>query len=768
MDNVNALELNKPVIAEHQLLALANACDGDVFSVLGIHEHDENCLIYRVYKPDADIVKVSALYLNNNEQTLLTLKRYQDSDLFYLLFDQHQFKITPILTLYYPSDTPFRQHDVYELDSYCLPSTLDSHAMYLFNEGTLAHAHLHLGAHYQNMMNTPGVRFTVWAPNAQVVSVVGDFNFWQADRHMMRKHPASGVWEIFIGGVIEGQAYKFSLLTANGERIEKADPYARLMQKAPETASVIASKAMIIGASEQTQTSPAVLDNPLRIEQLPEDINACSSPISIYEVHLGSWKRAGPDNHFLTYRELAHSLVDYVEDMGFTHVQFMPMSEYPFEGSWGYQPIGMFSPTNRLGSAADFLFLVNAFKQKGIGVLLDWVPAHFPSDNHGLATFDGTHLYEHADARQGFHPDWQTHIFNYGRAEVRSYLLSSANFWLETFGLSGLRVDAVASMLYLDYSREDNEWVPNEYGGRDNLAAIDFIKQLNSVLTQRHPSAAMVAEESTAWGGVTNSTTDGGLGFNYKWNMGWMNDSLSFMKNDPVHRQYHLDEMTFSLVYSFSEQFILPLSHDEVVHGKGSMINKMPGDDWQKFANLRCYYAFMWAHPGKKLMFMGSEFAQYHEWSHEQSLDWHLLNDQKHLQIQSLVRALNRIYRTNQALYRDDLKGEGFQWVDAQNYQQSILSFIRYTRTFENAVICVTNFTPVVHEHFLLGVPNASHYRLLLNTDDCLYGGSGVNCTPNNDNHLQVTSQPMHGYKQSVELTIPPLATIYLMAEVSN
>lgn len=764
MDSVNSLELIKPVICEDDLTGISSASCSDVFSVLGVHEHDENCFIYRVYKPHASVVKVNAFYIENNEQELITLKRFQDSDLFYLLFDQKQLNITPVLTLYYPSETPLSQHEVKELDSYSLPSTLDADAMYLFNEGTLAHAHLHLGAHHQEVFNTLGVRFTVWAPNALAVSVVGDFNYWQAERHIMRKHLASGVWEIFIAGVTCGQAYKFSLLTANGERIEKADPYAALMQKAPETASVITPTKHVECTKELAASVD--FDNTQEIEQLPTDINACSKPISIYEVHLGSWKRAGEHKHFLTYLELADSLVEYVEQMGFTHVQFMPISEFPFEGSWGYQPIGMFSPTNRLGSTEDFLFLVNAFKHKGIGVLLDWVPAHFPSDNHGLAKFDGTHLYEHADIRQGFHPDWQTHIFNYGRAEVRSYLLSSANFWLENFGLSGLRVDAVASMLYLDYSRESNEWVPNEYGGRDNLAAIDFIKQLNSMLSQRHPDTAMIAEESTAWGGVTNSTNDGGLGFSYKWNMGWMNDSLSFMQKDPIHRQFHLDEMTFSLIYSFSEQFILPLSHDEVVHGKGSLINKMPGDDWQKFANLRCYYAFMWAHPGKKLIFMGGEFAQYHEWSHDKSLDWHLLNEDKHQQVQLLVKDLNHIYRATPVLYRDDLQGEGFQWIDAQNHQQSILSFIRYVNSFDKALLSITNFTPMVHENFLLGVPKAEHYRLLLNTDDSKYGGSGVDCGQGNVDKLKIVAKPMHGFEQAIELTIPPLATVYLIAEV--
>lgn len=715
---------------EHSVLALLEQGKSfDAFAILGLHKDDElNCWLYRVYLPGANFV---SLEYQGRE---LVFSRFEHSDLFHLQWHNNNIPIDAKLKVEYPGVTTA----IY--DCYRFPSDLDQQAMYLFCEGTLAHAHRHFGAHLTHNAGVSGIRFTVWAPNACNVSVVGDFNYWNPAVHVMRKHPASGVWELFIPAISDGNNYKFSLLTAAGQRIEKADPFAFAMQKAPETAAV-------------TCTLPCVEP----IEQLPVQLHHVDSPISIYEVHIGSWRRKS-DGSFLSYTEVAQQLVPYVKSLGFTHIQFMPVSEYPFDGSWGYQPIGLFCPSNRFGSASDFANMVQVIKTAGLGVIADWVPAHFPSDEHGLKTFDGTHLYEHADQRQGFHPDWQTHIFNYDRAEVRSFLLSNATFWLESFGLDGLRVDAVASMLYLDYSRNDGEWVPNCYGGRENLGAISLLQYINHHLYGQNPNIMMVAEESTAWPGVTQMTDSGGLGFGYKWNMGWMNDTLEYMVKDPIHRKYHHHNMTFAMVYAFSENFILPLSHDEVVHGKGSMYNKMPGDSWQKFANLRCYYAFMWSHPGKKLLFMGAEFAQINEWNHQQSLDWHLVEFEQHRQISDLITQLNQVYKTYPALYLDGLKGKGFQWLDSHNAEQSILSFIRLAEGRSPAILTVCNFTPVVYDTVRIGVPFAGEYELVLNTDEQVFGGSGV--CPGKTHFTEDVEH--NGFSTSIVLKVAPLATYYL------
>ena len=715
-----------------QVSALERGCFKDPFSFLGVHTDSNGKQCIRCFLPAAKSVSVKS------KGTVINCSRYMDSDLFIahlnsVLSDDYE------LVIKY-SDCTVSQRDIYNF-----PSALDTHAMYLFNEGTLEHAYRHLGAHFITLNETDGVRFSVWAPNASSVSVIGEFNHWQRNHHFMRFNPGSGVWDIFIPALTAGQCYKFAITTTSGDVLEKADPFAFKMQQAPGTASVLQPQ---LGAIKLTD----------KMLKQKAKRNAIDAPISIYEVHLGSWQRK-IDNCYLNYTEFAEHLISYVKETGFTHIQLMPISEYPFDGSWGYQPVGLFSPTSRFGSVDDFRYFVQRCHEENIGLLVDWVPGHFPSDPHGLHCFDGTHLYEHADARQGFHPDWNTYIYNYDRPEVRSFLVANAMFWLEEFAIDGLRVDAVASMLYLDYSREEGQWVPNCYGGRENLGAIECLKQVNLRSYANNPGIMMVAEESTAWPGVTRQVDHDGLGFGYKWNMGWMNDSLHYMQRDPLYRQHHHHEMTFSMVYAFSENYILPLSHDEVVHGKGSLIEKMPGDDWQQFANLRAYYAFMWAHPGKKLLFMGGEFAQRKEWNHDQSLDWHLLEHQSHNGIQNTVKTLNEVYTSTPALYELDSEPAGFSWIDNQNAQQSIFSFVRYAKKASDYVVVVCNLTPNVYQGYQIGVPSNGHFEVVLNTDDELLFGSGVKVS---DGLIATEASPSHGHQNSVLITLPPLATVYL------
>ncbi|TGE84959.1 1,4-alpha-glucan branching enzyme [Pseudoalteromonas sp. KS88] len=715
-----------------QVSALERGCFKDPFSFLGVHTDSNGKQCIRCFLPAAKSVSVKS------KGTVINCSRYMDSDLFIahlnsVLSDDYE------LVIKY-SDCTVSQRDIYNF-----PSALDTHAMYLFNEGTLEHAYRHLGAHFITLNETDGVRFSVWAPNANSVSVIGEFNHWQRNHHFMRFNPGSGVWDIFIPALTAGQCYKFAITTTSGDVLEKADPFAFKMQQAPGTASVLQPQ---LGAIKLTD----------KMLKQKAKRNAIDAPISIYEVHLGSWQRK-IDNCYLNYTEFAEHLISYVKETGFTHIQLMPISEYPFDGSWGYQPVGLFSPTSRFGSVDDFRYFVQRCHEENIGLLVDWVPGHFPSDPHGLHCFDGTHLYEHADARQGFHPDWNTYIYNYDRPEVRSFLVANAMFWLEEFAIDGLRVDAVASMLYLDYSREEGQWVPNCYGGRENLGAIECLKQVNLRSYANNPGIMMVAEESTAWPGVTRQLDHDGLGFGYKWNMGWMNDSLHYMQRDPLYRQHHHHEMTFSMVYAFSENYILPLSHDEVVHGKGSLIEKMPGDDWQQFANLRAYYAFMWAHPGKKLLFMGGEFAQRKEWNHDQSLDWHLLEHQSHNGIQNTVKTLNEVYTSTPALYELDSEPAGFSWIDNQNAQQSIFSFVRYAKKASDYVVVVCNLTPNVYQGYQIGVPSNGHFEVVLNTDDELLFGSGVKVS---DGLIATEASPSHGHQNSVLITLPPLATVYL------
>ena len=717
-----------------QVTALQGGRFKDPFSFLGAHAY-KNSYEIRVYLPAAKNVNI----IINDKKVIA--KRYNSSDLF--ITTSNEMPTQP-----YKCNVEYSNSALCFYDEYSFASSLDTGAMYLFNEGSLEHAYKHLGAHFINQQGVDGVRFCVWAPNAASVSVIGEFNLWQANRHYMRFHPACGVWELFIAGLQPDTCYKFSIVTQQGDVLEKADPFAFKMQQAPGTASVLQQQAASISLS----------DSELKNRQKRNHIDA---PVSIYEVHLGSWQRA-EENRYLSYSELADKLVNYTLEMGFTHIQLMPISEYPFDGSWGYQPVGLFAPTSRFGDYSSFKYFVQQCHKANLGVLLDWVPGHFPSDPHGLHHFDGTHLFEHADIRQGFHPDWNTYIYNYDRPEVKSFLISNAMYWLEQFGLDGLRVDAVASMLYLDYSRKEGEWVANCYGGRENLGAIECLKQVNLRSYKNNPGIMMVAEESTAWPGVTQSVDHNGLGFGYKWNMGWMNDSLHYMQHDPLYRQHHHHEMTFSMVYAFSENYILPLSHDEVVHGKGSLIEKMPGDDWQKFANLRAYYAFMWAHPGKKLLFMGGEIAQRKEWDHNHSIDWHLLEHKSHCGIQNTVQALNTVYQKSPALYELDSSPAGFEWIDNNNNEQSIFSFVRYAKNAHDFIVVVANFTPVSYQEYEIGVPAAGKYKVILNTDDDAFFGSGIKVTANKNATVSSVKASVHGFSHSIKIAMGGLTTIYL------
>jgi 1,4-alpha-glucan branching enzyme len=628
-------------------------------------------------------------------------------------------------------------------DPYRFGPVLGDMDVWLLGEGSHLRPYEILGATPRVVDGVPGTAFAVWAPNATRVSVVGDFNFWDGRRHPMRLRRECGVWELFLPGVAKGARYKFELLDRNGQLLpQKADPYARQSELRPATASVVAAM------------PPVAPPSPARAQA-----NQLDAAMSIYEVHLGSWRRKPEDgNRWLNWDELADELVPYAQDMGFTHLELLPVSEHPFDGSWGYQTLGQFSPTARFGDNNGFRRFVDRAHAAGLGVLLDWVPAHFPTDAHGLAQFDGTHLYEYADRREGFHNDWNTLIYNFGRTEVRNFLVGSALYWLERFDVDGLRVDAVASMLYRDYSRKAGEWIPNAHGGRENLEAIAFIKRTNEVIGGERPQAVTLAEESTAFPAVSRPTYAGGLGFHFKWNMGWMHDTLQYMARDPIHRAHHHGEITFGMVYAFTENFVLPLSHDEVVHGKGSLLAKMPGDRWQQFANLRAYYGFMWGHPGKKLLFMGCEFAQQAEWNHDQSLDWHLLAHGNHAGMQRLVRDLNQLYKASPALYARDFNGEGFEWIDHGDARRSLLSFVRKAPNGQRLLV-VCNFAPVVHEGLRLGVPEAGNWRERLNTDSSHYGGSNVG-TPLGAAHSQAVAS--HGRAQSIVLNVPPLATVFL------
>ena len=631
-----------------------------------------------------------------------------------------------------------------ERDAYSFQPVLGEVDIYLFNEGTHYDIHKKLGAHVKVIGDVPGVHFAVWAPSAQRVSVVGDFNNWDGRVHQMRKLVPSGVWEIFLPGVHEGAHYKFEIRGAHGDVFLKTDPYAFFAQHGVETGCMVFDLGRYQWNDEEwMQTRPR--------------IDSYNSPMSIYEVHIGSWQRIPEDgNRPLSYRELGDRLIPYVKEMGFTHIELMPVMEHPFDGSWGYQVVNYYAPTSRFGNPDEFRNFVDRCHQAGIGVILDWVPGHFPKDAHGLARYDGSCLFEHEDPRLGEHQDWGTLIFNYGRNEVKNFLIGNALFWLEEYHIDGLRVDAVASMLYLDYSRKAGEWIPNCFGGRENLEAIDFMKRCNEVCYERHPGVALIAEESTAWPGVSRPTYTGGLGFGFKWNMGWMNDSLRYISKEPIHRRYHQGEITFSMLYAFHEHFILVLSHDEVVHGKGSLINKMPGDDWQKFANCRMFLAWMWAHPGKKLIFQGIEFGQFSEWKHAFSLDWHLTEQHRNKGLSRLIQHLNWLYTHEPSFYELDDSYEGYEWIDFSDADNSVWSFMRKSCSGER-IVFVVNATPVVREGYRVGVPQPGFYEEILNTDAETYGGSNVGNYGGVEAHEYWNWQ---NQPHSIEINLPPLSVI--------
>lgn len=726
-----------PTLDKAIISAVVNGSFNDPFSVLGSHTlATGKGRVIRVFLPGAESVEAVG---KDGKHLMCKMHRIHRDGLFEGVMSRKS-QSPYQLRVQFPLTTVLLQ------DPYRFGSTLSNDDIYLFHEGRLESAYQTLGANPIQIDGIDGVRFTVWAPNARRVSVVGDFNNWDERVHGMRLHFNSGIWELFLPAVAVGDNYKFAIVGADGSQLPlKSDPYARQTELRPGTASKVPG----------LESFPWQDNDWMQTRGQRQNIE---SAISIYEVHAGSWRRQGDHANWLNYRDLADQLIPYVKYMGFTHIQFLPVNEHPFDGSWGYQPIGMFAATSRFGSADDFRYLVDAAHREGVGILLDWVPGHFPVDEHGLGKFDGTHLYEHSDPRQGFHPDWKTYIFNYDRPEVKSYLLSNAMYWLREFHIDGLRFDAVASMLYLDYSRNEGEWLPNHYGGRENLAAIDLLRLINTRAYQNFPDIMMVAEESTAWPGVTQFADSGGLGFGFKWNLGWMNDTLTYMSRDPIHRQFHQNEMTFGLLYAFSENYILPLSHDEVVHGKRALLEKMPGDDWQKFANLRAYLGFMWGHPGKKLLFMGDEFGQRREWNHDQSLDWHLLQHASHEGIQKLVRDLNAFYCEQAGLWTRDVDPEGFEWITAGEHSGAIFVFVRHGKQPDDDVIVATNLTPTLYEGFRFGVSAEGQYTECINTNHEQYGGT------DHGNPKPVSSEEKgcHGRRYSLKLTLPPLATIML------
>jgi 1,4-alpha-glucan branching enzyme len=709
-------------------LAVIEGRHSDPFCYLGPHV-EEGSPIVRVFLPNAD--EVSAV---DTQGHISELHCVHDAGLFVGRVDDR--------TNRYQLRARFGNSVVQIEDPYRFPPILSEFDLYLLGEGNHLQLFDKLGAHPTTMDSIKGVAFAVFAPNAKRVSVVGDFNFWDGRRHAMRVR-GNGYWEIFVPGVRAGDRYKYEIVAADGRMLPlKADPVAFASEIRPQTASIVADMDAI------PRPAPA-----------PANVNARSAPISIYEVHLGSWRRATNEgNRWLSYTELAKELPRYVRDLGFTHIEFLPVSEHPFDGSWGYQPTGLFAPTSRFGTPSDFAALVDACHRTGLAVLLDWVPGHFPDDPHGLANFDGTALYEHADPRQGRHLDWNTLVYNYGRTEVGNFLLASGLFWLDRYGVDGLRVDAVASMLYLDYSRAQGGWIPNTFGGRENFEAIAFLRRVNTELFRQFPPATTAAEESTAWPMVSRPVDSGGLGFGYKWNMGWMHDTLDYISKDPIYRRHHHGQILFGLHYAFFENFILPISHDEVVHGKRSLLGRMPGDDWQRFANLRAYYGFMFGHPGKKLLFMGNEFAQEREWRHDHSLDWHLLDAPRHAGVSTLIRDLNALYRALPALHELDCEAGGFEWLIMDAADRSTFAWLRKGNAPSDCCLVVVNFTPEVYRDFRINVPFAGFWREVLNTDAAVYGGSDVG------NAGGVNTLP-DGTPPEVSLVIPPLAAIFLIPE---
>jgi 1,4-alpha-glucan branching enzyme len=625
-------------------------------------------------------------------------------------------------------------------------SLLTDHDIYLFKEGSHFKLYDKLGSHVMTINGEEGVYFAVWAPGAEEVSVMGDFNGWNLQSHLLKvRNDESGVWEGFIPGIKKGDIYKYHIFSRyNNYRVDKGDPFVFYWELPPKTASIV------------WDLNYEWNDNEWMVNR--HKFNSLNAPISVYEVHLGSWRRVPEEgDRFLTYREIAHHLANYVKELGFTHVELLPITEHPFYGSWGYQTVGYFAPTSRYGTPQDFMYLVDYLHQNGIGVILDWVPSHFPSDEHGLAYFDGTYLYEHADPKKGFHPEWNSSIFNYSRNEVRSFLISSALFWLDKYHIDGIRVDAVASMLYLDYARKEGEWIPNKYGGNEDLDAITFIKKLNEAIYSAHPDVQAIAEESTAWPMVSKPTHVGGLGFGMKWNMGWMHDTLEYFSKDPIYRKHHHNQLTFSIWYAFSENFILPLSHDEVVHGKGALIGKMPGDEMQRSANLRLLFGYMYGHPGKKLLFMGGEFGQCKEWNHDESLEWHVLQYPHHQGVQKWIKDLNYFYKTEPVMYELDFSIDGFEWIDSHDWEQSIISFIRKGKNTGEIILVVCNFTSIPRYNYRVGIPHGGFWREVLNSDAEIYGGSGCG----NFRGVEAATIPAQGRCNSLSLTLPPLGVLF-------
>ncbi len=728
----------KPLLAQEAIKAIVEGTYATPFDVLGMNEMGPSMpgVVVRSFQPFARRVEV----IHRDTAESMEMSCIHDAGLYELVLPGHA---------KFPYRLRMTGHDghVWEVeDPYRFPIQITDFDMYLIGEGTHYRTYEKMGAHPMTIDGVSGVHFAVWAPNAARVSVIGWFNRWDGRHHPMQACGSSGIWALFIPHLQRGDLYKFEIKGRHHFLAQKADPYAFFSELRPKSASVVWDLEQYKWSDDEWMENR-------------RKTNWHEKPVSVYEVHLGSWRRVPEEgNRWLTYREMADHLVPYVKEMGYTHIELLPVSEHPFDGSWGYQTIGYYAPTSRFGTPDDFRYFVDRCHQEGIGVILDWVPAHFPKDGHGLAYFDGTHLYEHADPRKGEHRDWGTLIFNYGRNEVRTFLLSNAMYWADKYHVDGLRVDAVASMLYLDYSRKEGEWIPNQYGGRENLEAVDFLKRFNEIIHAEFPGFLTFAEESTAWPMVSRPTYLGGLGFDFKWNMGWMHDTLVYITKDPVYRKYHHSELTFSLIYAFTENFILPFSHDEVVHGKGAMLSKMPGDDWQKFANVRLLYAYMFAHPGKKLLFMGAEIGQWREWNYHESLDWHLLQYEPHKKLQRLLRDLNGVYRAFGAMHEVDFSWEGFEWIDLHDWEQSILVFMRRGKNPNDVLVCACNFTPVPRIGYRMGVPLPGRYVEIINTDHEIYGGSNVI----NAGDRYAENIPWMGRNWSIALNLPPLGAIYL------
>lgn len=714
-------------LLSEDIIKIIEARHHDPFSILGAHQYGTETTV-TVFLPDTH-----KAWLDND----LILKRIDGTDIFQWTGPSNELNTPYVVHRLAGNGSPISRHD-----PYCFLPQLSDFDLHLFSEGKHWHAYRILGAHQHTVEGIEGILFSTWAPSAQRVSVVGDFNQWDGRQNPMRVRGDSGVWELFIPGIEAKEIYKYEIKNNDGSLHSKMDPYGQQAELRPATGSIVAAKSEHDWQDEEWMSKR-------------EKADWLHTPHSVYEVHMGSWRR-NDSGDFLTYREMADQMVPYVKELGFTHIELLPVTEHPLDISWGYQTTGYFAPTSRFGTPDDFRYFIDQCHQNDIGIILDWVPGHFPKDAHGLARFDGSALYEHADPRQGEHQDWGTYIFNYGRSEVTNFLLSSAFYWLEEFHIDGLRVDAVASMLYLDYSREEGQWVPNQHGGRENLEVIEFLKHMNSVLHQEHPGCLIAAEESTSYPMVSRPASMGGLGFSMKWNMGWMHDILEYMQQDTIHRKHHHDSLTFGLLYAFTENFVLPFSHDEVVHGKKSMVNKMPGDEWQRFANLRLLYTLMFTYPGKKLLFMGCEFAQGTEWNCEKTLDWYVLDYPMHAGMKTLVSDLNKLYTNTPALYRHEFEPQGFEWLDCNDREQSVLSYIR--KDGAEYVISVFNFTPVPRENYRIGVPELGNYKVLLNSDSEFYAGSNIG----NDAELTAQDVPWSDKPFSIEMNLPPLAGVVL------